>query len=198
MIPWINLLVLVLSSLLMLIFYQLSVGPAALEKVVGAIAYSRCGRYRIIASIFEVVVAVCYVVYYFYPLPVPLPRLFPWAYPLSAAIAILILIPSGGLMLRGLLDAGRESLYPDKSHTMYAGIYAIIRHPQAFGEVWLWWVVALLLNSPFLAVFSLIYIPIFLSMTWAEEHDLLLRYGDAYAEYMRKTGAFLPRIGKQA
>ena len=84
-----------------------------------------------------------YVIYYFYPLPVPLPRTFPWAYTLSAALAVLILIPSGGLMLRGLLDAGRESLYPDEAHTMHAGIYTKIRHPQAFGEVWLWWVVEL-------------------------------------------------------
>jgi protein-S-isoprenylcysteine O-methyltransferase Ste14 len=29
-------------------------------------------------------------------------------------------------------------------------------------------------------------------MCWAEEHDLFLRYGEAYAEYWHKTGAFFP------
>jgi protein-S-isoprenylcysteine O-methyltransferase Ste14 len=28
---------------------------------------------------------------------------------------------------------------------------------------------------------------------YAEEQDLLLRYGDAYAEYCRRTGAFWPK-----
>lgn len=65
-----------------------------------------------------------------------------------------------------------------------------MRHPQATGEVFLFWVTALLLNSPFLAIFSLIYIPMFIITTYAEEQDLLLRYGDAYAEYRRNTGAF--------
>jgi protein-S-isoprenylcysteine O-methyltransferase Ste14 len=39
----------------------------------------------------------------------------------------------------------------------------------------------------------LVYFPIFLIMCWAEEHDLLLRYGEAYAEYWHKTGAFFPK-----
>jgi methanethiol S-methyltransferase len=39
---------------------------------------------------------------------------------------------------------------------MYHGIYRRIRHPQAAGEVWFWWVFAFLLNSPFLALFSFI------------------------------------------
>lgn len=96
-------------------------------------------------------------------------------------------------MWRGMKDAGEEAITPKAEHTMYGGIYEKIRHPQAAGEVFLWWVIAFLLHSPFLALFSFVYIPIFLIMCWAEEHDLLLRYGEAYAEYCRNTGAFIPR-----
>ena len=53
--------------------------------------------------------------------------------------------------------------------------------------------IAFLLHSPFLVIYSLVYFPIFLIMCWAEEHDLFLRYGDAYARYWLKTGAFFPK-----
>jgi protein-S-isoprenylcysteine O-methyltransferase Ste14 len=68
-----------------------------------------------------------------------------------------------------------------------------MRHPQAVGEVFLWWVMAFLANSPFLVIFSFVYIPIFVMMCWAEEQDLLLRYGEEYAAYCRRTGAFWPK-----
>ena len=82
---------------------------------------------------------------------------------------------------------------PKKEHVMYGGIYAKMRHPQAAGEVFLFLVIALLLNSPFLALYSLIYFPIFIIMCYAEEQDLLLRYGDTYAAYCRRAGAFWPK-----
>lgn len=78
---------------------------------------------------------------------------------------------------------------------MFGGIYTRMRHPQAVGEVVLWWVIAFLLHSPFLAVYSFIFIPIFILMCFAEEQDLLWRYGDAYIEYVHRTGAFWPKRG---
>ena len=100
-------------------------------------------------------------------------------------------------MVKGMIDAGEEAVRPKKEHTMYSGIYKKIRHPQAAGEVFLWWVVALWVNSPFLFIFSFIFVPIFLIMCLAEEQDLLIRYGESYADYMRQTGAFFPKFGKQ-
>jgi hypothetical protein len=94
MIPWINFTVLVLSTLLMFYFYLLSVRPAQLEKRIGPVAYERCGRYRIIASIFEVIVVANYVLYFFFPLPLSIPRTFPWSYWLSLVLAVFIAIPS--------------------------------------------------------------------------------------------------------
>jgi methanethiol S-methyltransferase len=96
-------------------------------------------------------------------------------------------------MFIGMRDAGEETLRPKKEHTMYGGIYTQIRHPQAVGEVFAWLTIAFLLNSPFLVLFSLIYFPIFIMLCLAEEQDLLWRYGEAYAEYCKKTGAFWPK-----
>jgi protein-S-isoprenylcysteine O-methyltransferase Ste14 len=193
MIAWINLAVIILSSLLFLYFYVRSVSPAAREKVTGADAYRQSARDRVIAIVFEMVTVAGYIIYDFYPLSVPLPVDFPWAYWVSALIAAIIGVPALLLMGWGLKDAGEEAVQPKKEHTMYGGIYEKVRHPQALGEVFIWWVIAFLLNSPFLVLLSFIFVPIFLIMCIAEENDLLLRYGDAYADYVRRTGAFIPK-----
>jgi len=108
-IPWINFVVLVISSVLFAVFYVKSVGPAALEGRIGPSAYQRCATYRLVSSIFMCVAAVNYVLYYWFPLPVPLPRSFPWPWWVSAGIAALIGVPSLSLMLRGVRDAGEET-----------------------------------------------------------------------------------------
>lgn len=105
-IAWINFIVLIASALLMANFYVRSVGPAELEKQVGEAAYARCTRYRLIASAFEFVAVANYVVYYFHPLPVPVPQGFPWDYWISTVIAVAIGVPGSCLMWRGMKDAG--------------------------------------------------------------------------------------------
>lgn len=196
MISWINFTVMLISSSLFSYFYIKSVSPAALEKKVGKIAYFMCGRYRIIASVFEVIVVINYVIYFFYPLPIHLPRVFPWNWWISVLAAALIAVPAGYLLGRGLKDAGRESIVPVKKHLMYGGIYKKIRHPQAAGELVFWWIIALLLNSPFLALFSFIWIPIFYLFCWAEEKDLFVRYGEKYIKYRKNTGFMIPMKNK--
>ncbi|OIN86591.1 MAG: hypothetical protein COS37_03795 [Anaerolineae bacterium CG03_land_8_20_14_0_80_58_20] len=193
MISWLNLAILVFASLFFLYFYVLSVSPVALEKVIGMQAYQKCGRYRIVAMIFEIITALGYIAYRFYPLSNPLPERFPWNWGFSALLAAMIGLPTLALMFIGMKDAGSETIAPKKEHGLYGGIYQKIRHPQAVGEVFSWLWIALLLNSPFLAVFSLVCFPIFLVMCHAEEQDLLMRFGDSYAEYMRRTAAFIPQ-----
>ncbi len=195
MIAWINFAVLIFASLGFLYYYVLSVSPATRAKVLGPAAYSICGRDRIVAVIFETITIVNYVVYVFYPLESPLPARFPWSWWVSVILAASIGIPSVTLMVIGMRDAGEEAIRPKKEHEMYSGIYTRIRHPQAAGEVFVWLVIALLLNSPFLAASSLIYFPIFLLMCFAEEQDLLWRFGDAYGDYYLRTGAFWPKRG---
>lgn len=192
MIAWINFAMLIFASLLFLYYYVLSASPATREKILGPAAYAICGRDRLISGIFEGITVINYIVYIFYPLPTPLSEKFPWAWWVSVIIAAGIGVPSMLLMFIGMRDAGEETLRPKKEHTLYSGIYAKIRHPQAAGEVFVWLAISFLLNSPFLAVFSLIYFPIFLMLCLAEEQDLLWRYGDSYAEYCKKTRAFWP------
>ena len=179
-------------------FYIKSVSPAALEKKIGKAAYPRCGRYRIIASAFEIIIIINYIVYFFYPLPVSIPRVFPWSWWISVLIAALIVIPAGYLFGKGIKDAGKEAMIPEKEHILYSGIYKKIRHPQAAGELAFWWIIAFLLNSPFLAMFSIIWIPIFYLFCLAEEKDLIIRYGNSYLEYRENTGFIIPkRMGKK-
>jgi len=193
MIAWINFAILLLASILFLYFYVRSVSPAGREMVIGPRAYRLCFHDRLVAGGLEFVITANFVLYFFYPLPTPLPDKFPWAWWLSAVVAVLIGIPALVLMVIGLRDAGEEAMRPKKEHRMYGGIYTKIRHPQAVGEVFLFPVMGILLHSPFLTLFSLIYFPIFVIMCYAEEQDLLLRYGQSYAEYCQHTGVFWPK-----
>lgn len=193
MIAWINVTVLIFSTLLCLFFYVKSASPAALEEKIGTGAYARCGRYRIISSVFMGVAFINYVVYVFHPLPLSLARTLPWPWWTLALIAIAIAVPSGYLLFRGIKDAGEETMHPKVEHTLYGGIYEKIRHPQAVGELPFWWVIAFLLHSPFLVLYSFVWVPGFVIMCWAEERDLLIRYGEAYAAYRARTGLLPPR-----
>jgi protein-S-isoprenylcysteine O-methyltransferase Ste14 len=191
LIPWLNIGVMMLSSTLMFIFYLLSSRPGQLEKKIGEAAYRKCGRYRMIASVLELIVIGTYVVYSNNPLP--LPETFPWPYWISVAIALVIGIPAGYIMLRGVIDAGEESMLPRKNGKLFGGIYKKLRHPQAMGELPLWWSLSLVLNSPFLAIYSIIWIPIFVTMALYEEKDLEIRYGKKYVTYKQKTGFLIPK-----
>jgi protein-S-isoprenylcysteine O-methyltransferase Ste14 len=193
MIAWVNLIILLLATLLTFIFYIKSAGPAALERQIGDQAYDRCTRYRIASGIFMTLAGVNYVVYAFYPLQLPLPQVFPWPYWGSVLIAAAIALPAGYLWARGMIDAGEETMIVKKGHQMYGGIYGKIRHPQAAGEVWYWWVFAFLCNSPFLAIYSLVWLPLFHLMSRAEEKDLIIRYGKDYESYLNDTGMYFPK-----
>jgi protein-S-isoprenylcysteine O-methyltransferase Ste14 len=183
----------VYSSYLFLYFYVLSVGPAGLSKVIGDESYTLCAMYRQVAIFFEMLGAAGYVIYFYYPLPLPFPRTFSWGWNVSRALGLLIGAPSLWVMFRGMRDAGEESLSPDKEHEMFGGIYEYIRHPQALGEAFLRFSIGFMFNSPFLVAFSLIDIPMYLIMCRAEEQDLILRFGDSYVDYMKTTGAFIPK-----
>jgi protein-S-isoprenylcysteine O-methyltransferase Ste14 len=186
---------LVVSALLFWFFYTKSARPAALEKEVGEVAYRRCAQYRSVAAALMFIASANYLVYYFFPLPVGLPHTFPWPWWVSAVAAVLIALPSGYLWYRGVRDAGEETMTPKKEHTLYGGIYAKIRHPQAAGELMMWWVMAFFLHSPLLALFSLVWVPIFVAISLVEEQDLLIRYGEPYTLYRQSTGFFFPKLG---
>jgi protein-S-isoprenylcysteine O-methyltransferase Ste14 len=160
---------------------------------IGQLAFKKCAKYRFFASFFMMVVAINFILYYWFPLPLPLPVAFPWPWPVSALIAVCIAVPSTYLMIRGVKDAGEETMKPKREHEMYGGIYQRIRHPQAVAELALWWVIAFLVHSPFLVLFTVLYIPVWYFFCVAEEKDLLIRYGSAYKEYCKKVGFWMPK-----
>jgi protein-S-isoprenylcysteine O-methyltransferase Ste14 len=192
MIPWLNVLCLAVVTALTAILYIRSVGPAALERRIGPAAYARCARYRMAAMVCMVVAMVNYGLYYFYPLPIPLAREFAWSWWISAGIGLAIAIPSGYLLGRGMKDAGQETMRPRKEQKLYGGIYEKVRHPQAW-EALLWFSIAFWLHSPFLVLYSFVWLPVEYAMVMAEERDLVIRFGEEYEAYRRRTGAFLPK-----
>jgi len=191
-IAWVNVASLVVSTAMTVVLYVLSVQPMRLEKRMGAPAWKTCARLRAVSMVFMFIGLGNYVVYYFYPLPV-LPQWLPCPYWLSVVAAVVIAIPSSYLMVRGMLDAGEEAAVPKKEHGMYSGIYEHVRHPQAW-EVAYWFVLALMLHSPFLLAFSVLWLPLEYVMIMAEEPDLVLRFGQAYKDYQERTPAFVPRF----
>lgn len=193
MIGMLNFFFMIVCSFLFSFFYIKSVQPARLEERIGKRAYNRCKTYRMIAVAFEGGVVAAYVVSFFFPLLMPFPRYFPWPHLISVGIATVVGVPSIWIMLLGIRDAGQEALSPKKEHKMYGGIYENVRHPQALGEVFTWWVIAFLLHSPFLFFYSFIWFPLFCLFCIEEEKDLVLRYGQAYQEYQKHVGMFFPK-----
>ena len=198
LIEWLNLLLLIASTIASLYFYLKSVQPAKLEQEIGEVAYEKCERYRIYATIPFGIFFISYVIYVFYPLPLPIPIELPWDYSISVILAIIIAIPSFALMGIGVRAAGEETVRPKKEHEMYGGIYNKIRHPQSLGEVWVAHILALVLNSTFLFLFAFVWIPVFYWMTVVEERDLILRYGEPYIEYRERVGMYFPKRSRKS
>jgi len=101
------------------------------------------------------------------------------------------------ILVKGLRDAGSECSTPSPETQMFRGIYQHIRHPQTLGEI-SWFIAApVFVNSLFLLIaisfFLIIYIP---AMLYVEERDLIRRFGDAYREYQKRTGALIPKLRK--
>jgi protein-S-isoprenylcysteine O-methyltransferase Ste14 len=57
----------------------------------------------------------------------------------------------------------------------------------------LWFTFAFLLHSPLLVLLSVLWLPAEYAMVMAEERDLVIRFGQAYEDYRRRTPAFIPR-----
>jgi protein-S-isoprenylcysteine O-methyltransferase Ste14 len=189
--PWINFAVMIISSILFVWLYIISVSPAALEKKIGPSAYKRCGVYRSISMVFMFVVLANYILYNYYPIP-GLPQYLPWPRWISTAIAVILGIPTTFLVFKGMFDAGKEMAFPQKDGEMYGGIYKKIRHPQAWEAVY-WFVIAFALHSPFLVLISILWLPVEYWMMRAEEKDLILRFGQAYEKYIEEVGMFWPK-----
>jgi protein-S-isoprenylcysteine O-methyltransferase Ste14 len=188
----VNMTILALATLLFTIFYIRSVQPAKLEGKIGEISYKKCTTYRAIASVLEVVIFFSYILFYF--LPSPIGVTLPWNRSISILIACLIGIPALWIMFKGIIDAGKEGMSPNKAHEMFGGIYESVRHPQTSGGVLLWFAIALGSHSLFLVLYSFIWIAVYWTACSIEEADLLRRFGEDYENYRKRVGMFLPKF----
>lgn len=81
-------------------------------------------------------------------------------------------------------------------HTLITnGIYATIRHPM-YASQWLWVIAQILLLQNWLAgppnlVF---FVAFYILRVRAEEQMMVDKFGEAYREYMQKTGRVLPKF----
>jgi methanethiol S-methyltransferase len=174
MIAWINFVVLLIATLLVLYLELKSAEPAALEKKIGAIAYNRCTRYRMLASLLMGLAGINYIIYFLYPLPIPLARTFSWNWWVSAGIAAAFAIPSAYLWLREMNAATDKSDWI--SSQPYSDVYERNQHPHLASELPFWWSISFLLHSPFLVLFSLVWAIGLEIASSVEDRDLLLRY----------------------
>lgn len=195
MLAWINFSCLVILSLATVVLYCLSVRPQAWSRTIGRRAYALSGRLRTASMLTMFSGLGCFVLCAFLPLPVPFPPRLPWPAWISYLAALLLAVPAGYFLVRGVTDAGEEAAVPDPTTRLFTGVYTQVRHPQAW-EALAWPVLALLLNSPFLLLYSLLWLLLEAVMVLAEEKDLLLRFGEPYAAYRARTPAFFPRLRK--
>ncbi|MFX1589011.1 MAG: methyltransferase family protein [Promethearchaeota archaeon] len=196
MIEWINFSLFLVSLFLFSYFYTLSVQPVKREKRKGERAWKECMKLRIIASIFEFIIVLTLIFWIWFPLP-----LINWKvninYLFGLIIGIVIIIPCLAILLKGVSDAGSETLQPSKETELYGGIYNYIRHPQSLGEFPLFLAIGFMVNSWFLILLMLIYIIIYVPiMIYYEEQDLIRRFGEKYQDYQKRTGAFIPKLRK--
>ncbi len=185
------------STLLCFLFLLLSVRPYRLEAEKGIKAWAVCQRYRLLAGLLMVVIFVNYVVYLYYPLPLGLPLSFPIPLGATIVMAAVLAAKPGAVWKQGVEDAGGDDPAQDESPSLYGGIYERVRHPQAVGEYAIWILMGFAMNSPFLALYSLIWIPVALAVCRAEEKDMLFKFGKEYEEYRNRTPMFIPK-GKPA
>jgi protein-S-isoprenylcysteine O-methyltransferase Ste14 len=197
MIEWINFCILIISLVLFSYFYTLSVQPVKREKRRGENAWRECMKFRFFGSIFELIIVINLIMWLWFPIP-----LFNWKIHINFIVGlitgILISIPCVVLLLKGMRDAGSETLQPSKETQMYGGIYNYIRHPQSLGEFPLFITIALMVNSWFLVILMGIYIFLYFPiMIYYEEKDLISRFGEKYREYQKKTGALFPKFRRK-
>jgi protein-S-isoprenylcysteine O-methyltransferase Ste14 len=78
------------------------------------------------------------------------------------------------------------------------GVYARLRHPQYVGFIII--LTGFLLQWPTLVTLAMypVLVVMYVRLARREEREALARFGDAYAEYMRRVPGWIPRFGGPA
>ena len=177
--------------------YTISIQPMKRAEKRGEKAWKECKTYRSIGGLFEFVSVINMIIWIWFPLPIVGEWKISESIWVGIIIGIIMMIPCLILVLKGVMDAGSETLSPSRDTEMYGGIYKYIRHPQTLGEFPMFVAIGFIFNSWFLviisAIFIIAYVPI---MMYFEEKDLTRRFGEKYIEYKEHTGAFFPKLKK--
>jgi protein-S-isoprenylcysteine O-methyltransferase Ste14 len=171
--------------------------PVTKEELKGEKAWEECARLRSISFVFAGIMIVNTVLWIWFPVtelawvlsPSPL---------FGIVVGIIIGVPCFIIMAIAYRDAGAEMHAPQKGIQLHGGIYKKIRHPGAVGEMPLYVVIAMLVNSLFLTVWMVVFILLFTPIhIYYEEKDLVKRFGEVYVEYQRTTPAFFPGLKRR-
>jgi protein-S-isoprenylcysteine O-methyltransferase Ste14 len=120
----------------------------------------------------------------------PLPGWLRWAgaIPFAAGFALL------GWAFHSLGPNLTDTVVTRAGHTLVtAGPYRFVRHPFYGSVALLMTGLALLSASAAIAACGVLLLTLLILRTPIEERKLIERFGDAYREYMARTGRFLPR-----
>jgi protein-S-isoprenylcysteine O-methyltransferase Ste14 len=196
LIAWINFLILNMVSIVCWWFYIRSVQPYTRANQLGDSAWKIAKRDRFITGILMFVIVINMIVWLWFPIPALAWLVNPnWL--VSIFIGLILACIFTPIWIKGIKDAGKETMEPSPSTELYGGIYNYIRHPQAVGEMPWFVIIPLFLNSLFLVLWSttMIFIvsPIIIHY---EEKDLIERFGDKYRKYQQRTGAIFPKLRK--
>jgi hypothetical protein len=160
MIAWINLITLIVATVLGLYCYVKSANPENLDSQNNQSQSLNSIRYQTWAELLMTLVGINYIVYFLYPIPLSIPQVFPWSWWVSATIATAIALLSIYYWWRSLI----EKTIP----MTILGNHESIYQSQVISDLTFWLVLGFLLHSPFLVLFSLTWIPLYLLLNWWE------------------------------
>lgn len=104
------------------------------------------------------------------------------------------------LFWRSHVDLGRNwspSLQLREGHELVKeGVYRYVRHPMYASE-WLWGIAQALLLQNWIAGWAglALFMPLHVERVPREEQMMVERFGEAYREYINRTGGIVPRLG---
>jgi protein-S-isoprenylcysteine O-methyltransferase Ste14 len=89
-----------------------------------------------------------------------------------------------------------DTVVTRQKHTLVLhGPYYWIRHPLYDSAALVMVAVSLIAANWFLFVAGVVVLRLLIIRTRTEEENLVVRFGDSYRTYMKRTGRFLPRFG---
>jgi protein-S-isoprenylcysteine O-methyltransferase Ste14 len=119
------------------------------------------------------------------------------------AIAGIALYVAATLLFLGALEAARRVPLPRTfvddpmpRALITRGPFAVIRHPFYVAYSLAWLAAPTATHGPFIAVFSVIAIAVYIVAARREEKLLEDRFGDAYRSYQLGTGMLVPSVGR--